>query len=98
MQTRSSNSPPILQAGLGDNVTKAHWSVEEEAFFLERLLEAKAVAPQGFKEPVFRAAADALNKRALENNSRQGAEKSHTSCKTKWTNVCIPSIHVLTVS
>jgi hypothetical protein len=99
MQTRSSNSPPTFQAGLDQDGTKAHWDEHEEAFLLEHLLlEAKASHTNGFRDAHFHAAADALNKNALKNNSRRGPEKGVKSCKTKWGNVRISSVHVLTVS
>jgi hypothetical protein len=99
VHTRSSGSPTTSEDGavvvpLGKK-PQTRWMPEEEDALLQFLFEHKSEMKDNnmFKDPIFREAAQVIGPLRIK-----GAPKTFKSCKTKWSNVCISFVSVLSVS
>src|SRR6266852_3371500 len=92
--------PKTLSLPTSDNYVhprkRAHWTIFEEAVLIQFLFERKnkMISRTTFKDTVFKRAAKTLNR-----FHEQGARKTSTSCRSKWTRVCtvFTFVHVLPV-
>ena len=104
MQTRSqsSRSPPssveeISEGRAAEDIpgSKAFWTPQDEAalitFFQTKKTNEKVSTASLFKRPSFVEAAAVLNSSRLK-----GGVKTAQACQSKWTQVCIPLVHVFT--
>jgi hypothetical protein len=100
MQTRSRSSKssnsegetPSLapsQSKKKERKEKARWTFDEEAKLIDVLAESDA-PNHAFKDPVFRAAAE-----ALLGLREKGGIKDAASCRSKWKSVCTFFMRVL---
>jgi hypothetical protein len=95
METWSSASPPVSHSAYIDE-TKAVWTPDDEALFIQLLWEKfpnDLTDNEMFKEPIYAEVAKGLN-----TIRTKGTLKNVDSCKNKWKKVRMFFVRVLPVS